>query len=81
MERPARLIRRGDIVQVQAAPNVDETMEEVVRGISVILHLANGQDVHVDSNSKVTVLPPDELPSAAEVEEANRASAPADGGK
>lgn len=80
MERPARLIKRGDIVRVSPGPDLDN-IEEVVRDISIILHLSNGGDVRVDSNSKVTVLPPEELPSAAEVEEANRAPEPEDGGK
>lgn len=52
----SRKIRRGDLVRTP------EGAEEVVRGVQIVLQLANGQSVPYDANDEVEVFPPDELP-------------------
>lgn len=49
-----RLLRRGDVVRVPL-PQGGET-EEVVRGIDIIVHLANGNDVVVNSADDITLV-------------------------
>lgn len=51
--KTARAVKRGDVVKVGR-------QEEVVRSVSVVLHLANGVDHPIDADSEMTlVLDPD----------------------
>lgn len=52
--RYARLIKRGDVV-VAAVPGMTEE-GEVVRGVDMVLHLANGVDAVVPADSEVEVI-------------------------
>ncbi len=55
-KREARWITRGSIVKPKNAEG-----SEVVRGVSVVLHLSNGQDEVYPANEQVTILPPEEI--------------------
>jgi hypothetical protein len=59
-------VRRGDIVQLKG----DAERSEVVRDVSVVLHLANGMDEVYQVMEEVTMgveedVPPDELAALA----------------
>lgn len=64
-ERNPRLLRRGDVVRV-TLPGTTEPLDEVLRGVSFVLHLGNGVDVHVEPNDKVLVVPPEDLSGVAD---------------
>lgn len=60
-----RLLRRGDVVKLKGTDQV-----EVVRNVSVVLHMANGQDVVYDVLEEVEMaeledVDPDDLAKAA----------------
>lgn len=61
---PARVIRRGDVIQVQLPAPVgnEPTVEEVVRSVDIIVHLANGTDVVLAPTALVGLVPQEELP-------------------
>lgn len=49
-DRSPRLIKRGDVVRVKGQKNY-----EPVRFISVVLHMANGQDIVYSTDEKVVL--------------------------
>lgn len=51
-----RFIKRGDIIQQEGIEG-----SEVVRDISIILHMANGMDVIYKANATVDRVPPEDL--------------------
>jgi hypothetical protein len=57
-----RLVKRGDIVRTS------EGVEEVVRGVQVVLQLSNGNNEVHDATDRVEVLPPEELPDLESAE-------------
>lgn len=59
VHRSPRLAKRGDVVIVPIVGGGD--VEEVVRGVSVVLHLGNGQDVIVPTNEPIRFVPPEDL--------------------
>ncbi len=60
--RSPRLIRRGDVVQQKGVER-----SEVVRDVSVVLHLANGQDEVYHVSEAVTLADPEEHEPAPEI--------------
>jgi hypothetical protein len=56
--KSVRLIRPGDIIK-----RPDETTE-VVRNVTVVLHMANGVSDTYESTETVEVTPPEEVPEA-----------------
>lgn len=52
--RYARLIKRGDVVVTQTPGMTPEG--EVVRGVDIVIHLANGVDAVVPADSDVEVI-------------------------
>lgn len=48
--RNPRLLRRGDVVQLKG-----QEVSEVVRDVSIVLHLANGQDEVYHTTEEVTM--------------------------
>lgn len=68
-----RLVRRGDVVKIKG----NEDQSEVVRMVSVVLHLANGQDVVYDVTEDVQMgeeddVDPTELAQAASLDAEQR---------
>lgn len=62
-QRNPRLVKRGEVVRPK-----DQDFDEVVRSVSVVLHLANGMDVVYRTDEKVdVVLDPD--PGLTELDE------------
>lgn len=61
---PARLVRRGDVIEVQLPTPVgnEAVIEEVVRSVDIIIHLANGTDVVVPPTQLLGLIPQEELP-------------------
>lgn len=58
-KKSARLVRRGDVVQVPLSNG--ESTEEVVRSVGVILHLANGTDIVIESGEDVSIVKDTEI--------------------
>lgn len=52
----ARTIKRGDIVKLP------DGTEEVVRGVSVVLELSNGNNQSFPVNTVLEVVPPEQVP-------------------
>lgn len=61
-----RFIKRGDIIEQEGIAG-----SEVVRDISIILHMANGMDVTVKANDTVSRIPPEDLSDLAAVIESS----------
>lgn len=59
--KSARLAKRGDVVRIITPLSGDEPIEEVVRDVSIVVHLANGNDVRLGSRDTVTVIEDDEV--------------------
>lgn len=59
--KSVRLARRGDLVRSK-----ESKTEEVVRSVSVVLHLSNGSSETYDAGEDIGLLPPDELPELGE---------------
>ncbi len=57
-QQAARWVTRGTIVKPKGG---NAETGEVVRDVSVVLHLANGQDEVYPANDEVTILPPEDL--------------------
>lgn len=55
-KRNVRIIKRGDIIKLR-----DDT-EEVVRGVQVVLQMANGSNEVYEPTELVEVIPPEEVP-------------------
>lgn len=53
--RFARLVKRGDVLNV-SMPGVELPIEDVVRGVDMIIHMGNGVDHVVPANSYVEVV-------------------------
>lgn len=55
--KSVRLVRRGDIVR-----STTSKTEEVVRGVSVVVHLSNGVSETYDATEEIGIFDPDKLP-------------------
>jgi len=64
--KPPRLVIKGDIVEV---PGTDRT--EVVRDVSVVLHLSNGQDLAFRVDEEVTIGDKEDLSELAAAAQAD----------
>lgn len=60
-EKSVRLIKRGDVVRTTTTLSTEEPIEEVVRDVSVVLHLSNGHDVRLGARETVTVIEDEEV--------------------
>lgn len=60
-EKSVRLAKRGDVVRIVTPLGGDDPIEEVVRDVSIILHLANGHDVRLGARDNVIVIEDDEV--------------------
>lgn len=72
VSKSPRLIRRGDVVKIKGT-----NQDEIVRGVAVVLQLANGMNESYDSGELVvmgvdTDLSPDELVEAAAIDATER---------
>jgi hypothetical protein len=56
-KRNVRLVKRGDVIKLR-----DGGAEEVVRGVQIILQMANGNNEVYEPTETVDIVPPEELP-------------------
>lgn len=55
VKKNPRLLFRGDVVRF-SLPSGGDPVEDVVRSIDIIVHLANGQDVTVSADEDIDTL-------------------------
>lgn len=51
-----RFVRRGDIIEMEGIEG-----NEVVRDVTIVIHMANGMDYQVKPDKKVKRLPPEDF--------------------
>lgn len=66
-ERHPRLVRVGDLIQ--SKQDRSAAGKQVVRGVDIVVHLANGTSEVYTSEERVQVLPEDNMPSLEELAE------------
>lgn len=66
-ERHPRLVRVGDLIQSKQDRSV--AGRQVVRGVDIVVHLANGTSEVYTSEERVNVLPEENMPSLEELAE------------
>lgn len=53
-KRSPRLMKRGDVIRVRLySTDASAEVEEVVRGVDILVHLANGSDVVIPADDPI----------------------------